>query len=124
VRWHVWQGPRFEAAIWRLAPLVRTIRPRHVAAAAAVWLTAVAAGVVIGSPGARDIRTLAQMPVATVVLDKDDRPAFAILEERRYDVPLNQIAPSLDAAVPAVEDQRFYTHRGPQERASWCPPRR
>lgn len=41
----------------------------------------------------------------------DGRPWFR-LDERRRDVPLAQIAPSLQQAVLATEDRRFYWHPG------------
>jgi 1A family penicillin-binding protein len=68
--------------------------------------------VVFGSPGAREIRSLAHMPVATVVLDRYDKPAFTIFEERRYEIPLDQVSPHLVQAVLAIEDQRFHRHGG------------
>ena len=77
----------------------------------AAFLTVVA-DVVFGSPGARQIRTLANMPVATVVLDRHDKPAFTIFEERRYDIPLGEMSPHLVQAVLAIEDQRFHRHAG------------
>jgi penicillin-binding protein 1A len=75
-------------------------------------LAVVAADTVIGAPGAAEIRTLRQMPRATVVLDRHDEPAFTIFEERRYEVPLEWISPNVIQAVVAIEDQRFYRHRG------------
>jgi penicillin-binding protein 1A len=47
----------------------------------------------------------------TVFLSADGQPWFR-LDEHRRDVPLDQIAPSLRAAVIAVEDHRFYFHEG------------
>jgi 1A family penicillin-binding protein len=41
----------------------------------------------------------------------DGRPWFR-LDERRRDVPLDQIAPALQRAVLATEDRRFYWHPG------------
>ncbi len=52
------------------------------------------------------------MPVATVVLDRYDKPAFTIFEERRYEIPLDQVSPHLLQAVIAIEDQRFRGHGG------------
>jgi len=96
----------------RLSPLTDRINPRYVTAGAAFLLAAIVGDVVIGSPGAREIRTLSHMPVATVVLDRYDKPAFTIFEERRYEISLAEIAPSLVQAVVAIEDQRFFTHHG------------
>jgi penicillin-binding protein 1A len=75
-------------------------------------LLALAVDLVAGSPGAREIRTLAHMPVATVVLDRGGKPAFTIFEERRYEIPLERMSPRLLQAVLAIEDQRFYDHHG------------
>jgi penicillin-binding protein 1A len=78
---------------------------------AAVFL-AIVADVVLGSPGTREIRSLSHMPVATVVLDRHDKPAFTIFEERRYEIPLTQVSPHMLHAVVAIEDQRFHSHSG------------
>ena len=99
----------------RAAPVLRRVRGRHLAVAAAIpliVLAVVVADVVIGSPGTLEIRTLGNLPQATVVLDRDDEPAFTIFAERRYEVPLDGISPHLVQAVIAIEDQRFYRHRG------------
>ena len=77
----------------------------------ALFLAAVA-DVVLGSPGTREIRSLAHMPVATVVFDRYDKPAFTIFEERRYEIPLRDVSPHVVRAVVAVEDQRFHSHAG------------
>jgi len=80
--------------------------------AAGVILVAVAADVVIGTPSPARIRTLGDMPVATMVFDRHDEPAFPIAQEQRIEVPLDQISPRLVQAVLAIEDQRFYEHSG------------
>ena len=68
--------------------------------------------VVMGTPAAREIRGLAQMPEATKVYDIKGQLAFTIFKERRLAVPLSEVSPNLVHAVLAVEDQRFYKHRG------------
>src|SRR5690606_19720061 len=102
-------------AIDRVEPLARRVRLRHIVIPA-IALAVLAAGVVIdivtGAPGADEIRTIGNLPVATVVLDRDDEPAFTIFAERRYEVPLDRISPHLVQAVIAIEDQRFYKHAG------------
>jgi penicillin-binding protein 1A len=105
----------------RAEPLLqktRNLTPRQlktVKIAGALLLAAflaVVADVVLGSPGAREIRSLAHMPVGTVVLDRHDQPAFTIFVERRYGIPLSEMSPHLLQAVIAIEDQRFHRHGG------------
>jgi 1A family penicillin-binding protein len=97
---------------WRRA---RTADRRYVLGGAGI-LTAlfliVAIDTVWGSPSADQIRAMGHMPVATVVYDRHDKPAFTIFQERRHEVPLQAISPNLINAVLAIEDQRFYKHRG------------
>jgi penicillin-binding protein 1A len=80
--------------------------------AAVVLALAVPADIVLGSPGPAQIRTLAHMPLATVVLDRHDKPAFTIFDERRYELPIDEISPHLVQAVIAIEDVRFREHVG------------
>jgi penicillin-binding protein 1A len=47
----------------------------------------------------------------TVFYGADGKPWFS-LDEHRRDVPLAEMAPTLRQAVIAVEDHRFYRHRG------------
>ena len=109
----VWQrvAPYFQ----RLEPYARRVNGRHVtiaAGVAALGCLLIGADIVLGSPGAREIRSLAHMPVATVVLDRHDKPAFTIFEERRYEIPLGRVSPNLVNAVLAIEDRRFHDHQG------------
>jgi 1A family penicillin-binding protein len=67
---------------------------------------------VVGTPNARAIRDLARMPEATKVFDVNGQLAFTIFQERRLAVPLSSVSPDLIRAVLAIEDQRFYRHRG------------
>jgi 1A family penicillin-binding protein len=122
----VWSRPAVQRAIargrqaaarvgQRVTPVLRRVPRRYVAMVAAALLAVilgVIADVILSSPGAREIRTLGNLPVATVVLDRRDEPAFTIFEERRYDVPLDRISPQLIQAVLAIEDQRFHRHGG------------
>ena len=55
---------------------------------------------------------MGHMPTATVVFDRHDKAAFTVFEERRHEVPLAAISPNVINAVLAIEDQRFYRHRG------------
>jgi 1A family penicillin-binding protein len=47
----------------------------------------------------------------TIFYSADGQPWFR-LDEQRHDVPLSQISPSLQRAVVAIEDRRFYHHPG------------
>lgn len=114
-RWRERAGRSVVRIRRQLEPLTRRIQRKHVVLAGGIVALAaavVAADVVIGSPGAGEIRTIGNLPVATVVLDKDDAPAFTIFAERRFEVPLDRISPHMIDAVIAIEDQRFYRHRG------------
>jgi penicillin-binding protein 1A len=93
-----------------------TAGPRRWAAIAAWTLTAVAVGVAadvwIGTPSAKAIREMGNLPTATSVLDKDGKPVFTVFKERRMAVRLPDISPHLIHAVLATEDRRFYDHDG------------
>ena len=52
------------------------------------------------------------MAQATTLLDARDRHAFTIYREQRIEVPLSRISRHLVRAIVAVEDQRFYDHKG------------
>ena len=52
------------------------------------------------------------MAQATTLLDAQDRQAFTIFREQRIDVPLSSVSKHLVDAILAIEDQRFYDHRG------------
>ena len=90
--------------------------PRHWAVIGA-WIFAglvavAAADVLIGTPSAKDIREMGDLPTATTVLDKDGKPVFTVFKERRIGVSLKQISPNMLHAVLATEDRRFYDHDG------------
>jgi penicillin-binding protein 1A len=51
-------------------------------------------------------------PQATIVFDRRGKPAFTYFIEQRIDVPLEQISPAMIDALLAVEDKRFFGHRG------------
>ena len=63
-------------------------------------------------PAADEIGTLGIMANATVIFDAFDQPAFTLFRERRLSVQLHEISSHLTGAVLAVEDRRFYGHRG------------
>jgi 1A family penicillin-binding protein len=55
---------------------------------------------------------IAPRPQSTIVFDRHGKPAFTYFIEQRIDVPLQQIAPAMVDAIVAIEDKRFFTHRG------------
>jgi penicillin-binding protein 1A len=65
-----------------------------------------------GLPDRAAIDRIGEMAESTTVYDASDRPAFTIFKEQRIEVPLADISPHLLHAIVAIEDQRFYDHRG------------
>jgi penicillin-binding protein 1A len=65
-----------------------------------------------GLPDAAAIRNVGSMAQATLLVDREGKPAFTIYREQRIDVPLSRMSPHLVKALLAVEDQRFYEHNG------------
>lgn len=63
-------------------------------------------------PDAEALGRIGEMDQATAVFDRNDQLAFTIFKEQRIDVPLHEVSPNLTNAVLAIEDQRFYRHRG------------
>ncbi|MHB8836539.1 MAG: transglycosylase domain-containing protein [Candidatus Methylomirabilia bacterium] len=57
------------------------------------------------------IRRLASGPSDTVFLDAEGNGWFP-LDPRRREIALGRVAPSLRAAVVAIEDHRFFSHHG------------
>ena len=58
------------------------------------------------------IAKIGEMDQATKIFDDGDRLVFTIFKERRLDVPLSSVSPYVIQAILAIEDQRFYDHRG------------
>jgi membrane peptidoglycan carboxypeptidase len=52
------------------------------------------------------------LPVRTRVYAADGTKIATIFEENRKEVPLDKVAPVMQAAVIAIEDSRFYEHNG------------
>ncbi|HLG55076.1 MAG TPA: PBP1A family penicillin-binding protein [Vicinamibacterales bacterium] len=77
--------------------------------ATTIWFVV---GVVSAIPDRAALRSIGTMVQATTLLDAQDRQAFTIFREQRIDVPLERVSRSLVAAIIAIEDQRFYDHRG------------
>jgi 1A family penicillin-binding protein len=65
-----------------------------------------------GLPDVEALRRIGEMDQATAVFDAGDKLAFTIFKEQRIEVPLTQVSPNLVHALVAIEDQRFYDHRG------------
>ena len=65
-----------------------------------------------GLPNEAVLSRLGDMDQATSVFDQDDRLAFTVFKEQRFEVPLSAISPHVIKAILAVEDQRFYNHQG------------
>jgi penicillin-binding protein 1A len=63
-------------------------------------------------PRSAQIREIGDMARATTLFDIEGRPAFRIFREQRIEIPLARMSPHLVRGVVAVEDQRFYQHRG------------
>jgi len=69
-------------------------------------------GAARGLPDRNAVRAAGSMARATTIADVNGQHAFTIFEERRLQVPLSRVSPNLRRAIIAVEDQRFYAHRG------------
>jgi 1A family penicillin-binding protein len=105
----------------RLEPLERAHPDAFVAAAIAafsfvlivvggsIWLVY---GVFHDLPSASELRDVGTMAQATTLFDRNNQPSFTIFQERRVATPLADVSPNLVHAVIAIEDQRFYEHRG------------
>jgi membrane peptidoglycan carboxypeptidase len=79
---------------------------------AGVQATRFAAGVLTGLPDRTDMREMGRMAQATTLFDREGEPAFSLSKEQRIEVRLKDISPHVIKALIAVEDQRFYEHRG------------
>src|SRR5947207_5744688 len=100
----------------------RLEHPRIVLGVAAAFvvaaLTSVVGGVWFltglrdGMPGLDALRRIGEMDQATAVFDNSNQLAFTIFKEQRIEVPLSEVSPNLTNAITAIEDQRFYDHRG------------
>ena len=52
------------------------------------------------------------LPNRTYMLDADGNRIATLFEENRVSVPLSQISENMQRAIIAVEDERFYEHKG------------
>jgi 1A family penicillin-binding protein len=83
-----------------------------VASLSVVTAASVLADLPHGLPDDAALSKIGEMDQATSIFDASDRLAFTIFKEQRSEVPLDAISPHLIRALIAVEDQRFYDHRG------------
>jgi len=65
-----------------------------------------------GQAGSFDLNKLEQMESASVILDRNGKIFGQIYVENRETVPYDQLPRDLINAVVAVEDAKFYQHRG------------
>jgi penicillin-binding protein 1A len=63
-------------------------------------------------PSKDTLDRIGEMDQATAIFDAGDQLAFTIFKEQRIDVPLRDVSPNAINALLAIEDQRFYNHRG------------
>jgi membrane peptidoglycan carboxypeptidase len=61
---------------------------------------------------ATELAQTAARAQTTIVMDRHGRPAFEFYAERRVDVAIGAVARAMVNAIVAVEDRRFYSHRG------------
>jgi penicillin-binding protein 2D len=102
----------FRMAI-RRAGLVCCVVVMAVCCAVAAWrVTAFTLAAAAELDAAVQLAELSPRPQATIVFDRHGRPAFTYFIEQRIDVPLQQISPVMIDAIVAVEDKRFFSHRG------------
>ena len=80
--------------------------------AASVQAFRFAAGVLTGLPGRSELQQMTRMAQATTIFDRAGEPAFSLSKEQRIEVRLDDVSPLVLQALIAVEDQRFYRHRG------------
>jgi len=80
-----------------------------IVAAGLVWFTV---DLSASMPGREGLGRVGDMAQATTLFDRRDQPVFTLFKEQRIEVPLSQIAPIARKAILAIEDQRFYDHRG------------
>ena len=56
--------------------------------------------------------TRAQVPLTTTVLDRTGAPIATLYDQYRLPVTYDGIAKTMDAAIIAIEDRRFFTEAG------------
>src|SRR5690242_20052713 len=113
---------RARAVVSREWRIVRDQHPRLAIGVLTGFLIVVAASTVgsawflvslfNGLPDTDALQRMTVMDQATAVFDAQDQLAFSIYKEQRIDVPLSDVSENLIKALLAIEDQRFYQHRG------------
>lgn len=53
-----------------------------------------------------------QLPLVTTVTDRQGAPLAYLYDQNRQPTPIESIAPTMKAAIVAIEDRRFYEHDG------------
>lgn len=71
----------------------------------------------VSSDTQQDTLTAAQLPLVTTVLDRTGAPLATLFDQYRLPATYPQIAKTMDAAIIAVEDRRFFTESGVDPRA-------
>jgi membrane peptidoglycan carboxypeptidase len=61
--------------------------------------------------------TAAQVPLVTTVLDRNGAPIASLFDQYRLPVAYSGIAKTMDAAIIAIEDRRFFSESGVDPRA-------
>jgi 1A family penicillin-binding protein len=105
---------------WRAQPRNWSSRHRYTVWAAAIFVILIAASaawfayiVVRGLPATEQLRALSdESGQTTAIYDAYERVAFTIPTEHQIAVPLSSMSRYLLSAIVAVEDQRFYEHKG------------
>src|SRR5215211_5881420 len=99
--------------LMRRTVVVLTIAILALAGSAAAWRAgAFVYGVAKELDRASALAELTPQPQSTIVYDREGKPAFTFFVEQRIDIPLDRVSPRMIDAILAVEDQRFYSHRG------------
>ena len=92
-----------------MAAVVLVVVSSWLTAAGLVWFTVDLAA---SMPGREGLGRVGDMAQATTLFDRRDQPVYTIFKEQRIEVPLSQVSPLARKAILAIEDQRFYEHRG------------
>ena len=101
----------------KLVALYRAHRRLSFGVAAAMLMVITAMVIFVASilsqvPDRDALRGIGNTAQATTIFDAKDHHAFTIFREQRIDVPLSSVSQTLVKAILAIEDQRFYDHRG------------
>ena len=78
----------------------------------AAWVAWFSYDLTFRLPGRDALAALGDMAQSTSIFDAADRQIFTIFKEQRIEIPLSRVSPHLRRAVVAIEDQRYFDHRG------------